>query len=82
MVCIPSTLIGVVIGILFVWKKGKDLDKDPVFLEKMKDPVFAKSISDDQNGAAITLRPGAKKSVIIFALAVQITGGNLFCRII
>jgi anaerobic C4-dicarboxylate transporter DcuA len=70
LVCIPSTLIGVIIGILFVWKKGKDLDKDPEFLEKMKDPVFAKSISDDQKDAAITLKPGAKKSVIIFALAV------------
>ncbi len=26
MVCIPSTLIGVIVGILFVWKKGKELE--------------------------------------------------------
>jgi len=71
MVCIPSTLIGVIVGILFVLKRGKELDKDPEFLEKMKDPAFAKSINagDDQN-TEIQLKPGAIKSVIIFGLAV------------
>ena len=42
MVCIPSTIIGVIVGILFVLKRGKDLNEDPEFLEKMKDPVFCK----------------------------------------
>jgi anaerobic C4-dicarboxylate transporter DcuA len=70
MICIPSTLIGVIVGILFVLKRGKELDKDPVFLEKMKDPAFAKSIEGDQEGSAIVLKPGAIKSVIIFGLAV------------
>ena len=37
MVCIPATLIGVIVGILFVLKRGKELSKDPEFLEKMKD---------------------------------------------
>src|SRR6478609_4349664 len=44
MICIPSTLIGVIAGILFVLKRGKELDKDPEFLERMKDPAFAKNI--------------------------------------
>ena len=70
LVCIPSTLIGVIVGILFVLKRGKELDKDPEFLEKMKDPVFAKSIDGDQQNTAIVLKPGAIKSVIIFGLAV------------
>jgi anaerobic C4-dicarboxylate transporter DcuA len=70
MVCIPSTLIGVIVGILFVLKKGKELDKDPEFLEKMKDPAFAKSIEGDQQNSEIVLKPGAIKSVIIFGLAV------------
>jgi len=70
MVCIPSTLIGVIIGILFVLKKGKELDKDPEFLEKMKDPAFAKSIEGEEKGSEIVLKPGAIKSVIIFGLAV------------
>ena len=70
-VCIPSTLIGVFVGVLFVYKRGKELDKDPEFLERMKDPVFAKNIlSNDQNTAEIKLKPGAITSVIIFSIAV------------
>ena len=70
MVCIPSTLIGVLVGIMFVLKRGKELDKDPEFLEKMKDPAFAKNVDAEKQDAAVTLQPGAVKSVIIFALAV------------
>jgi anaerobic C4-dicarboxylate transporter DcuA len=70
MVCIPSTLIGVFVGILFVLKRGRELDRDPGFLEKMKDPAFAKSIEDEQQNTTTELKPGAIKSVIIFALAV------------
>lgn len=70
MICIPSTLIGVLAGILFVLKKGKELDKDPEFLEKMKDPAFAKSMSVEKEENAAPLKPGAKKSVFIFGLAV------------
>ena len=71
MICIPSTLIGVIVGILFVLKRGKELDNDPEFLEKMKDPVFAKSINaGDEQNTEIQLKPGAIKSVIIFGLAV------------
>jgi anaerobic C4-dicarboxylate transporter DcuA len=71
MICIPSTLIGVIVGILFVLKRGKELDKDPEFLEKMKDPAFAQQINaGDQQNTEIPLKPGAIKSVIIFGLAV------------
>jgi anaerobic C4-dicarboxylate transporter DcuA len=71
MVCIPSTLFGVIVGILFVLKRGKELDQDPEFLEKMKDPAFAKSInSGDEQNTEIQIKPGAIKSVIIFGLAV------------
>jgi anaerobic C4-dicarboxylate transporter DcuA len=70
MICIPSTLIGVIVGILFVLNRGKELDKDPEFLERMKDPAFVKNLENDQQDEAITLKPGAIKSVIIFALAV------------
>jgi anaerobic C4-dicarboxylate transporter DcuA len=72
LVCIPSTLIGVIVGILFVLKKGKELDKDPEFLEKMKDPAFAKSIESDSQNSEIVLKPGAIKSVVIFGLAVLV----------
>lgn len=70
MVCIPSTLIGVLVGILFVLKRGKELDKDPEFLEKMKDPAFAKSMTAEKEENIAPLKQGAKKSVLIFGLAV------------
>ena len=71
MVCIPSTLIGVLVGILFVYKRGKELSVDPEFLERMKDPVFAKNLDPSGNQTTdIVLKPGATKSVIIFGLAV------------
>jgi anaerobic C4-dicarboxylate transporter DcuA len=70
LICIPATLIGVIVGVLFVLKRGKELDQDPEFLEKMKDPTFAKNIDGEPHDSSIVLKPGAIKSVIIFALAV------------
>jgi anaerobic C4-dicarboxylate transporter DcuA len=69
LVCIPSTIIGVIVGILFVWKRGKELDKDPEFLERMKDPVFAKNLEDSKD-TTLALKDGATRSVAIFAAAV------------
>lgn len=70
LVAIPSTLIGVIVGILFVWKRGKELSEDPEFLERMKDPAFAKNLEGEETKAEKTLAPGAIKSVAIFGLAV------------
>jgi len=70
LVAIPSTLIGVIVGILFVWKRGKELSEDPEFLERMKDPAFAKNLEGEETKAEKTLAPGAIKSVVIFGLAV------------
>lgn len=71
MVCIPSTLIGVFVGILFVLRRGKELSVDPEFQERMKDPAFAKNLDPEENqNTSIPLKPGATKSVIIFGLAV------------
>ncbi len=72
-VCIPSTIIGVLVGILFVYKRGKELDADPEFLERMKDPAFVKNLDPGENQTAATiLKPGAVKSVIIFGVAVLV----------
>lgn len=68
-VCIPSTLIGVAIGVLFVLKRGKELNEDPEFLERMKDPTFAKNLEGKEEKAT-ELKPGAISSVAIFGLAV------------
>jgi anaerobic C4-dicarboxylate transporter DcuA len=69
-VCIPSTLIGILVGVLFVYKRGKELSEDPEFLEKMKDPVFAKNIDSSSGESSVALKPGAVTSVIIFGVAV------------
>lgn len=68
-VCIPACIIGIAAGVLSVWKKGKELNEDPEFLEKMKDPVFAKSLEATTN-TKTQLKPGAKTSVLIFGFAI------------
>jgi len=67
-ICIPATIIGILAGVVVCWKKGKDLDKDPVFLELMKDPEFAKELEVTKEQKP--LMPGAKLAVLIFGLAV------------
>ncbi|WP_343744971.1 anaerobic C4-dicarboxylate transporter [Chitinophaga sp.] len=69
-VCIPATILGTLAGVVVCWKKGKELEKDPVFLEKMKDPEFAASIATDVQESRTPLLPGARLSVLIFGLAV------------
>lgn len=70
LICIPATVIGILAGVLVVWKKGKELDKDPVFLAKMSDPAFAKELEAEQEQARPPLPAGARASVIIFGMAV------------
>jgi anaerobic C4-dicarboxylate transporter DcuA len=67
---LPAGVIGVIAGALSVWKMGKDLDKDPVFLEKMKDPEFVKSLEVIGDSKQRTIKPGAKTAVAIFGVAV------------
>jgi anaerobic C4-dicarboxylate transporter DcuA len=71
-VCIPACVLGVLAGAIAVWKTGKDLDKDPEFLEKMKDPAFAATLDHEETGEKREIRPGAKVSVGIFGLAILV----------
>jgi len=70
MVAIPATLAGMAAGILFVWKRGKELSDDPEFLERMKDPAFVSNLEGNEKKEEFKQAPGAIKSVIIFGLAV------------
>ncbi|HMH33913.1 MAG TPA: anaerobic C4-dicarboxylate transporter family protein [Puia sp.] len=70
MIGIPSCLIGVLAGAVSVLRMGKDLEKDPVFIERMKDPAFAGSIDAGQTGKSPAIRPGAKTAVLIFGLTI------------
>jgi anaerobic C4-dicarboxylate transporter DcuA len=69
---LPAGVIGVIAGAFSVWKMGKDLDKDPVFLEKLKDPEFVKSLESISDSNKRAVKPGAKTAVAIFGVAVLI----------
>ena len=38
MVTLPACLLGILAAVAYSWHRGKDLDKDPVFQAKLKDP--------------------------------------------
>ncbi|MCX2450330.1 anaerobic C4-dicarboxylate transporter [Pedobacter sp. PLR] len=72
-ICIPASIVGIFVSILAVRKKGVELDKDPIFIEKMKDPEFARSMdpTDTSGGEShYQAAPGAKIAVGIFGLAI------------
>ncbi|MGG7035078.1 MAG: anaerobic C4-dicarboxylate transporter family protein [Flavobacterium sp.] len=71
-ICIPACLIGLLVGCFSVFKSGKELNEDPIFIEKMKDPEFAKSMNTDSEGLQKELKSGAKISVLIFTVAIFI----------
>jgi anaerobic C4-dicarboxylate transporter DcuA len=72
MICIPACIMGLLLGCFSVMKKGVELENDPIFIEKMKDPEFAASMNSDSNGVEVQLKSGAKTSVLIFAFAILI----------
>jgi anaerobic C4-dicarboxylate transporter DcuA len=82
-ICIPACIIGIFAGIISVWKMGKDLDKDPVFLEKMKDPAFASYMADESSNGAKEIKPKAKIALFIFCIAiVMVVIGGAFPQLV
>lgn len=71
MVAIPASLSGVILAALWSLRRGKDLDKDPVFQEKMKDPEFAARINESTGSLMNEVFPKeAKRSVVVFLVAI------------
>ncbi len=66
MICIPSTLIGVLAGALSVRKMGVELDQDPVYLERLAKGELVETTNLEARSAP----PGAKWSVLLFLGAV------------
>lgn len=66
MVTLPAGLIGVIAAALWSMNRGLDLDKDPEFLERMKDPAFRASVEMSVTTLDKQLPRAAKLSVIIF----------------
>jgi anaerobic C4-dicarboxylate transporter DcuA len=68
MICIPSTLIGVLAGALSVRRMGVELEQDPVYLERL---ARGEVQGEDSVSERLT-PPGAKWSVLLFIGAVLV----------
>ncbi len=66
-ITMPATFLGVLAATTWSLKRGKDLDKDPVFAEKMKDPEFVKELNREGGGQTEKqIDPKAHKGLFIF----------------
>jgi anaerobic C4-dicarboxylate transporter DcuA len=63
MVCIPSTIIGTLAGVAVAWSMGKDLVDDKAYQQRLQNGEIER-IEEKH----FVIKPGAKLSVIIFAL--------------
>ncbi|MDK8762992.1 anaerobic C4-dicarboxylate transporter [Corynebacterium sp. MSK218] len=73
MVAIPASLAGVILASLWSLHRGKDLDKDPIFQEKLKDPEFAARINESTGSLMNEVfTKEAKRSVAVFLAAIAI----------
>lgn len=71
MVTIPACLIGLLVAAACSYKRGKDLDKDPEFQARLKDPEMYKYMYGE-NATLLdkVVTKEAKASVIIFLCAI------------
>jgi anaerobic C4-dicarboxylate transporter DcuB len=65
-ITLPAGLVGVIAASLWSLHRGKDLDKDPEFQERMKDPEFRQQLDVSVTTLDKKLPPKAKVSVAIF----------------
>ncbi|MZI91867.1 anaerobic C4-dicarboxylate transporter [Vibrio sp. CAIM 722] len=71
MVTIPSTLFGVLLMALYSLRRGKELDADPEYQEKLKDPTFKERI-DSTTATTLNekLPNSSRNAVILFILSL------------
>jgi anaerobic C4-dicarboxylate transporter DcuB len=69
-VTIPATAIGVFMAALWSLKRGKDLDKDEEFQERMKDPAFRAQLEESATLLNEGISTRAKRSVLLFFAGV------------
>lgn len=83
-VAMPASLCGVLLAALWSMRRGKDLDKDEQFQEKLKDPEFKETIYGDSETLLGKVFPAtAYRAVIVFftaILLVVILGAFEFLR--
>ncbi|MEN6440540.1 MAG: anaerobic C4-dicarboxylate transporter [Syntrophobacter sp.] len=69
-VTIPATAIGIFFAALWSLRRGKDLDKDEEFQERMKDPEFRAQLGETVTLLDKNISWKAKFSVVLFFLGV------------
>lgn len=77
-IAIPACFIGTIAACLVMYKKGKELKDDPIYLEKLKDPEFVAYLKSEDSGTEKVVSRDAKLSVFIFGLAILmiVLGGS------
>ncbi|WLT32965.1 anaerobic C4-dicarboxylate transporter [Geothrix sp. PMB-07] len=69
-ITLPAGLIGVLAAAAWSYNRGKELDEDPEFLERMKDPEFAKALDANVSTLGLEIPFTAKLSVALFFAGV------------
>ncbi len=69
-VTIPATAIGVFFCALWSLRRGKDLDDDPEYQERLKDPDFRAQLEESVTLLGEKVSTRAKRSVLIFFAGV------------
>lgn len=69
-VTIPATAIGIFFAALWSLRRGKDLDKDPEFQERMKEPTFRCQLEENVTLLDESISTRAKRSVLLFFAGV------------
>ena len=73
MVSVPATLVGLLTAAAFSYRRGKDLDKDPEFQKRLKDPAQRGHIYE--HTATVLdkeIPPTAKQAVYIFLASLAV----------
>lgn len=70
MINIPATLVGVLLLSLYSNFRGKDLEKDPEFIERMNDPEFKAEIEKSFNTTLNEVIPTKSKVAVLMFFTV------------
>src|SRR5246127_3483958 len=70
LICVPSTLLGSLVGAIAVWRKGPELKDDPMYQGRLAQGVFGSNASSVKLTGQQLSR--ARGSVVVFLLAAAL----------
>lgn len=72
-VTIPATFSGLLVACLWSLKRGKDLDQDPEFIERCKNPEFVAALQDNSKDSLdAKIESTAKRGLFIFLAGIAL----------